>query len=124
VLSNLLSNAIKFSPVKGRITVQATTSGSDLQVAVQDDGPGIPEPDLERVFEGFCQLRDSDARGLGLGLYISRAIIEAHGGRIWATSRPGAGSTFSFTVPESLSERASARSPDGAARVRDGLTRG
>jgi two-component system, chemotaxis family, sensor kinase Cph1 len=117
VLSNLLSNAIKFSSVKGKIIVEATTSGHDLQVAVRDDGPGIPEPDLERVFEGFCQLQDSDTRGLGLGLYISRAIIEAHGGRIWATSRPGAGSTFSFTVPRSSAERAFARSPDGVARA-------
>jgi signal transduction histidine kinase len=117
VLSNLLSNAIKFSSVKGKITVQATTLGHDLQVAVRDDGPGIPERDLDRVFEGFCQLQDSDARGLGLGLYISRAIIQAHGGRIWATSRPGAGSTFYFTVPRLRSEGASARSPAGAARA-------
>jgi len=117
VLSNLLSNAIKFSPENGRIAVQATTSGSDLEIAVQDDGPGIPERDLDRVFEGFCQLQDSDARGLGLGLYISRAIIEAHGGRIWATSRPGAGSTFAFTIPESPSERASAGPPVGAPRI-------
>jgi signal transduction histidine kinase len=112
VVSNLLSNAIKFSSVEGSITVQAATSGRDLQIAVRDEGPGIPECDLDRVFEGFCQLQESDARGLGLGLYISRAIVEAHGGRIWATSRPGEGSTFSFTVPRLLSERATARSPD------------
>jgi two-component system, chemotaxis family, sensor kinase Cph1 len=111
VLSNLLSNAIKFSSVKGKITVQATTLGHDLQVTVQDDGPGIPECDLERVFDCFCQLQDSDARGLGLGLYISRAIIQAHGGKIWATSRPGAGSTFCFTVPRSDSESAPTESP-------------
>jgi chemotaxis family two-component system sensor kinase Cph1 len=104
VISNLLSNAIKFSSVKGKITVQATTSGHEVQVAVRDDGPGIPERDLDRVFEGYCQLQDSDDRGLGLGLYISRAIIQAHGGKIWATSRPGAGSTFYFTVPRSESE--------------------
>jgi two-component system, chemotaxis family, sensor kinase Cph1 len=117
VLSNLLSNAIKFSSVKGKITVQATASGHDFQVAVRDAGPGIPERDLDRVFEGFCQLQGSDARGLGLGLYISRAIIQAHGGRIWATSRPGAGSTFYFTVPRLNSQRASARSPGGVARA-------
>ena len=116
VLSNLLSNAIKFSAA-GRITVQAATSGHDLEVAVRDEGPGIPERDLDRVFEGFCQLQESDTRGLGLGLYISRAIIEAHGGRIWAMSRPGAGSTFSFTVPWSPSERASSGSPERAARA-------
>ena len=111
VLSNLLSNAIKFNSVKGKITVQATTLGHDLQVAVRDDGPGIPECDLERVFDCFCQLQESDARGLGLGLYISRAIIQAHGGKIWATSRPGAGSTFYFTVPRSDSESAPRGSP-------------
>lgn len=110
VLSNLLSNAIKFSPVRGNITVLAAASGHGLEVAVRDDGPGIPERDLDRVFDGFCQLQESDARGLGLGLYISKAIIEAHGGRIWATSRPGAGSTFSFTVPGSASESAPAAS--------------
>lgn len=116
VLSNLLSNAIKFSSLKGKISVQATTSGHDLQVAVGDDGPGIPECDLERVFDCFCQLQGSDARGLGLGLYISRAIIQAHGGRIWATSGPGAGSTFYFTVPGSEPERASVASPDDVPR--------
>jgi chemotaxis family two-component system sensor kinase Cph1 len=104
VLSNLLSNAVKFSSVNGKIVVQATTIGRDVQVTVRDEGPGIPERDLDRVFEGFCQLQESDARGLGLGLYISRAIIQAHGGRIWATSQPGAGSTFYFTVPRSDSE--------------------
>jgi signal transduction histidine kinase len=116
VLSNLLSNAIKFSSVKGEIVVQARTIGHDVRVTVRDDGPGIPEGDLDRVFEGFCQLAESDARGLGLGLYISRAIIQAHGGKIWATSGPGAGSTFSFTVPRAYSVRASARPPDGVAR--------
>jgi len=117
VLSNLLSNAIKFSSVEGRITVQATTSGHDIQVAVQDEGPGIPECDLDRVFEPLSQLQESDARGLGLGLYISRAIIEAHGGKIWATSRPGAGSTFHFTVPRTRSERGRSRPPDKVARA-------
>ncbi len=99
VLSNLLSNAIKFSSVKGEITVHATTAGQDLHVTVRDEGLGIPEGDLERVFDCFCQLKEQDARGLGLGLYISRSIILAHGGKIWATSRPGEGSTFSFTIP-------------------------
>jgi signal transduction histidine kinase len=117
VLSNLLSNAIKFSAVGGGISVRAAASGDELQIAVRDDGPGIPERDLDRVFEGFCQLQESDARGLGLGLYISRAIIQAHGGRIWATSRPGAGSTFYFTVPRLNSQRASARSRGGVARA-------
>jgi signal transduction histidine kinase len=115
VLSNLLSNAIKFSSVEGKIAVHATGSGHDLQVSVQDEGPGIPERDLDRVFEPLFQLQESDARGLGLGLYISRAIIEAHGGKIWATSRPGAGSTFCFTVPRTRSERGLSGPPDKVA---------
>jgi signal transduction histidine kinase len=117
VISNLLSNAIKFSSVNSRITVQATTLGHDLQVAVQDEGPGIPERDLDRVFDSFFQLQDSDDRGLGLGLSISRAIIQAHGGKIWATSRPGAGSTFYFTIPRSESEPAPGASFGAPGRV-------
>ena len=118
VLCNLLSNAIKFSAVRGKITVQATAEGEDLEVAVRDDGPGIPERDLDRVFESFCQLENAHTReGLGLGLYISRAIIQAHGGKIWATSQPGAGCTFYFTVPRLCSERtAMASATDGASR--------
>jgi signal transduction histidine kinase len=115
VLSNLLSNAIKFSSVKGSITVDATTEGQNLRVTVGDEGPGIPEPDLERVFESFCQLKNSDERGLGLGLYISRAIIQAHGGKIWATSRPGTGSSFHFTVPRSQTDSATGEQAEGAA---------
>ena len=116
VISNLLSNAIKFSSRKARIIVQATTSDHGLEVAVRDEGPGIPECDLDRVFEGFCQLQDADDRGLGLGLYIARAIVQAHGGRIWATSRPGEGSTFSFTIPRSASESSPAAPSFGAPR--------
>jgi signal transduction histidine kinase len=99
VLSHLLSNAIKFSSAKGQIVVQAMTLGRGLQIAIHDDGPGIPERDLEQVFDCFFQSHDSDARGLGLGLSISRGIIQEHRGRMWATSWPGTGSTFYFTVP-------------------------
>lgn len=100
VLSNLLSNAIKFTPEAGEIFVSATAIDGVVQVVVRDTGAGIPEGDLERVFECYLQLDGSGKDGLGLGLFISKAIIQAHGGRIWAASRPGAGSTFSFTVPE------------------------
>ena len=103
VLSNLLSNAIKFTSANGRIIVRADTVGPDLQVAVVDEGCGIFGDDLERVFECFHQLPGADPQGLGLGLYISRAIVEAHGGSIWATSSLGSGSTFTFTVPRSES---------------------
>jgi two-component system, chemotaxis family, sensor kinase Cph1 len=99
VLSNLLSNAIKFSNPKGQITLQATSTDQDLCVAIRDEGIGIPEGDLDRVFDCFHQLDGRDARGLGLGLYISKSIVLAHGGRIWVTSRLGAESTFHFTIP-------------------------
>ncbi len=101
VLSNLLSNAIKFSPPEGKIFVSLATVDHCVQVAVRDSGPGIEEDDLERIFECYRQLDDSDVTGLGLGLFISKSIIEAHGGRIWVTSRRGTGSTFFFTLPES-----------------------
>lgn len=117
VISNILANAIKFSSPEGGITVRAAKLGDDLQVDIEDDGSGIPERDLDRVFEGFCQLREADARGLGLGLYIARAIVQAHDGRIWATSRPGAGSTFHFVVPGKPSPQPSARPPGSVPRA-------
>lgn len=100
VLSNLLSNAIKFSPPKGKILVSLATVENGVQIAVRDFGAGIEEGDLDRIFECYRQLDGSDVTGLGLGLFISKSIIEAHGGRIWVDSRPGSGSTFFFTVPQ------------------------
>jgi hypothetical protein len=81
--------------------VSLATADGCVQVAVRDFGKGIEEADLERIFECYRQLDDSDVTGLGLGLFISKSIIEAHGGRIWVVSRPGRGSTFFFTLPES-----------------------
>lgn len=99
VLSNLLSNAIKFTPERGEILVSAAAIDGVVEIVVRDTGVGIPEGDLERVFECYRQLDGSGKDGLGLGLFISKAIVQGHGGRIWATSRPGAGSTFFLTVP-------------------------
>lgn len=99
VLSNLLSNAIKFSFPEGRIFVSLSTIDDFVQVAVRDFGPGIEESDFERIFECYRQLDGSDTTGLGLGLFISKSIVQAHGGQIWAESKLGAGSTFFFTVP-------------------------
>jgi chemotaxis family two-component system sensor kinase Cph1 len=101
VLSNLLSNAIKFSPPEGEILVSLATVDRRVQITVRDFGPGIEEDDLERIFECYRQLDGADVTGLGLGLFISKSIIEAHGGRIWVSSRPGRGSTFFFTLPGS-----------------------
>jgi signal transduction histidine kinase len=99
VLTNLLSNAIKFSFPEGKILVSLSTMDDCVQVAVRDFGPGIEEADFDRIFECYRQLDGSDATGLGLGLFISKSIVQAHGGRIWAESKLGAGSTFRFTVP-------------------------
>lgn len=99
VLINLLSNAIKFTPADGKILVRVEAMQGELRFAVSDTGAGIPADKLGVVFERFLQLNPHDRRGVGLGLYISKNIVEAHGGRINATSTLGAGSTFYFTLP-------------------------
>jgi signal transduction histidine kinase len=99
VLSNLFSNAITVTPKGGQVCVSAAKINDVVQVAVRDSGRGMAETDLERIFNPYCQLDGSERRGSGLGLFISQSIVEAHGGRVWAESRLGAGSTFFFTVP-------------------------
>src|ERR1700712_556927 len=99
VLINLISNAIKFTPKRGAITVCARRSGAEIRVDVSDTGIGIPSEKLEAVFNRFVQIKKNDQRGVGLGLYISRCIVEGHGGRIWAESKFGEGTTVSFTLP-------------------------
>jgi signal transduction histidine kinase len=99
VLTNLLSNAIKFTPAQGRIVVHAGGFGDEVRFAVTDTGPGIANHNLEAVFGRFLQIAPNDRRGVGLGLYISKAIVQGHGGRMWAESQLGQGSTFFFTLP-------------------------
>ena len=99
VLANLISNSVKFTPPGGKVTVTAEPIDDHVRFAVTDSGTGIPEHLLERIFERFWQVREHDSRGMGLGLYISRCIILAHGGRIWAESRLGEYSTIYFTLP-------------------------
>ena len=99
VLTNLLSNAIKFTPANGTVLVRVERIGEDIRFAISDTGEGIPPDKLEAVFVRFLQLTKNDRRGVGLGLYISKCIVQAHGGRIWAESRIGQGSTFCFTLP-------------------------
>jgi signal transduction histidine kinase len=101
VVINLLSNAVKFSP-GGQVTVVVARDGSALRVSVTDTGRGIAEADLERIFEPFRQASDTvpdGPQGTGLGLPIARQIVRAHGGDLLVDSRPGAGSTFRFTIP-------------------------
>jgi two-component system phosphate regulon sensor histidine kinase PhoR len=100
VLVNLLHNAIKFTPSGGRVSVAASADDENVTVSVSDTGVGIAEEDLPRIFERFYKADKSrSSRGTGLGLAIARHVIQAHGGRIWAESREGAGSVFSFSLP-------------------------
>jgi signal transduction histidine kinase len=99
VLTNLLSNAVKFTPPPGKIAVHVERVGDEIRFAVHDTGVGIAADKLEAVFVRFLQVAANDRRGIGLGLYISKAIVQGHGGRIWAESQVGQGSTFCFTLP-------------------------
>ncbi len=102
VLTNLVGNAIKFTPGGGRVWLSASTDGHEVTFRVRDDGRGIPADRLEAVFDRFEQVHADDAHtkgGAGLGLAICRAIVQQHGGRVWAESALGCGSTFTFTVP-------------------------
>jgi signal transduction histidine kinase len=103
VVVNLLSNAVKFiEPGRGRVQIELVEAGGFLRVDVRDNGPGINPEHQEMIFERFRQAGDpltGKPQGTGLGLYISRRIIEHSGGRLWVNSRPGAGACFSFTLP-------------------------
>ena len=99
VLSNLIGNSLKFTPNGGAIMLSARKQGTQVEVSVTDNGSGIPEEAQAKIFERFSQLTMNDRRGLGLGLFIARWIVEAHKGCIWVTSEVGKGSTFSFTLP-------------------------
>ncbi len=109
VLLNLLDNGVKYSARGRRIRVRGRVSEEDVIISVADTGQGIPLREQERIFERFQRLDNSAARrtqGAGLGLYICRAIVEAHGGKIWVQSELGRGSTFSFSLPRDEKPRA------------------
>jgi signal transduction histidine kinase len=99
VLANLVANAIKFTRRAGTVTLRAEVRLSEVRFVVIDTGAGISEGHLPRIFDRFWQARETAHLGTGLGLSIAKAIVEAHGGRIWAESRVGVGSTFFVTVP-------------------------
>ena len=99
VLGNLVSNSIKFTPRGGRILLRLEVVGEEVHLTVKDNGAGIPADKLESIFERFTQLLRTDRRGLGLGLYIARCLVDAQRGRIWAESAPGEGTTLTFTLP-------------------------
>ncbi len=108
VLSNLLDNAIKYTEETGNITVRLCRAGEDALFSIDDDGAGMTREDLACVFEQYRQ-GSAPRAGLGLGLFIAKAFVEAHGGEIWAESQEGRGSRFSFTLP--IVRRAGAPSP-------------
>ena len=102
IISNLLGNAVKFTPEGGRIDVSLEVLKEALQISVADTGLGIPEEEQDAIFDNFHQVTGPDSalrEGTGLGLPITRRLVEAHGGRIWVESEPGKGSRFTFTVP-------------------------
>lgn len=103
VLSNLIGNAIKFSSSSGSISVRAESFLGEIRLSVKDAGPGISEDQLPHIFERFSRTRPMRHDGTGLGLYIAKAIVEAHGGRIWVETQAGGGSSFFFTLPISRS---------------------
>ena len=102
VLSNLIGNAIKFTPAKGQICVscqRAGPEGGEVRISVSDTGEGIAPEKIKTIFERFSQIHNQDRRGIGLGLYIAKMMVEEHPGRLWVESKLGEGSTFHFTLP-------------------------
>jgi PAS domain S-box-containing protein len=99
VLANLLGNAIKFTPEGGTITVHAEPCGDAVRFFVADTGSGIAQEDLTFIFDRFWQAQRTARLGTGLGLFIVRGIVEAHGGKVWVESKAGVGTTFFFTLP-------------------------
>jgi len=98
VLINLLENAIKYTPPGSPIDISGRGDDNMLTISIADRGPGLPPGDEEQIFDKFYR-GESAQGGVGLGLSICRAIIAAHGGRIWAANRPGGGAIFTFTLP-------------------------
>ncbi|MGH9887622.1 MAG: sensor histidine kinase [bacterium] len=103
VLSNLVSNAFKFTPAGGRVILSTEECGSSTKFVVEDTGSGISDDDVRHLFERYWQGRAKHRGSLGLGLYICGQIVNAHGGEIGVETRLGQGSTFWFTVPNSIS---------------------
>ena len=101
VLENLVGNAVKFSPLGGRIVVQGDVAGDFYRLSVRDEGIGLTADQKEKLFEKFYRVDNSNTavKGLGIGLFLTKNIIEAHRGEIWVESRLGEGATFFFTLP-------------------------
>ena len=100
ILSNLLGNAVKFTPAGGSVKIRVEPKGREVLFCVADSGPGVSAEDAPHVFERYWHRRRGAQEGTGLGLFIAKGLVEAHGGAIWLESTPGAGARFSFTLPE------------------------
>ena len=103
VIGNLLSNAIKYSPQGGEIVVGGRADAKEVRIWVSDQGIGIAPAEQSKIFEHFYRVDNASTRktqGAGLGLFLVKAVIEAHGGRVWVDSQPGKGSQFNFTIPK------------------------
>ncbi|MFA6236040.1 MAG: ATP-binding protein [Bacteriovorax sp.] len=101
VFSNLIGNALKFTPAGGRVSVNIEDIDGELRVCIEDNGPGMSESFLSHIFERHWQAKETSAMGTGLGLYITKGIVTAHGGKIWVESELGKGSRFYFTLLKS-----------------------
>jgi signal transduction histidine kinase len=101
VFSNLFSNAIKYSPNGGEIRIAGQVLGNQVVVCVSDQGSGIAPEDIPHVFDRFYRAKEASrtTKGTGLGLYLAKAVIEAHHGRIWVDPRPGDGARICFSLP-------------------------
>jgi signal transduction histidine kinase/DNA-binding response OmpR family regulator len=117
VVLNLLTNAVKFTSAGGRVEARARRVADEIHVSVEDTGVGIADADRERIFEAFQQggrSASASAEGTGLGLTLSKRIVELHGGRLWVESRLGEGSVFTFAIPRALPRTAVEREPSRA----------
>jgi signal transduction histidine kinase len=103
VLSNLISNAVKYSPEGGKVTIRGQPRPKEVVISVADQGPGISAQDSPRVFDRFYRSSDTarKTKGAGLGLYLAKAVVEAHGGRIWVDPATEPGARISFSLPRS-----------------------
>ena len=112
ILANLAGNALKFTPAGGVVDIHAQRDGGVVRFSVVDTGPGIPADELPDLFSRFHQTRGNEQKhtGLGLGLSICKGLVEAHAGRIWVDSLPGAGCCFNFTIPAALADEPAAKS--------------
>ncbi len=102
VIANLVENAVKYSPDGGPVRVRISTDSVDARIVVEDEGIGVPQEQLTRIFDPFVRTTEAEAHrtpGLGLGLYIARGIVERHRGRIWAESAPGEGTRVHVSLP-------------------------